>query len=350
MRVASLALALLLALSAPAAASASAPAPAPAEGCQAEAVGTDAFCKVNGARLHYVDWGGQGPPLILLAGFGDTARAFDSLAPRLASGRHVYAFTRRGFGLSEQTPGTYSAATFADDIVAMMDDLGIARADLVGHSVAGAELVMVARDHPNRVRRLVYLDAAYDRSTALKMEAEDPAPRKPSPSDLSSYEALASWRAGALGVPPSAIENNVRQLFVWSGTRLTPRSGPRVITDVATGGLLAVAPDYGAIAAPSLALYAPKDQPEQLPAGARDSDRAASVAYGLRRIRPWMLREQARFLETAPCGVALEVPGATHFVHLQRSEWVAGLILSFLNTGSPCDWRPSVSPLPSPGL
>lgn len=341
MRVASLALALLLALSAPAVASPG-PGPAPADGCQAEAVGTDAFYEVNGARLHYVDWGGQGPPLILLAGFGDTARAFDSLAPRLASSRHVYAFTRRGFGLSEQTPGTYNAATFADDIVAMMDALGIERADLVGHSIAGAELVMVARDHPERVRRLVYLDAAYDRSNALKMEAEDPAPRKPSPTDLSSYEALASWRAGALGVPPSAIENNVRQLFVWNGTRLMPRSGPKVMADVAAGGLLAVAPDYGSIAAPSLALYAPKDQPEQLPAGARDSDRAASVAYGLRRIRPWMLREQARFLEKAPCGVALEVPGATHFVHLQRSEWAAGLILSFLNTGSPCDWRPSV--------
>src|SRR5690606_6694013 len=109
------------------------------------------------------------------------------------------------------------------------------------------------------------------------------------------------------------------------------------------GGLLAVAPDYGAIAAPSLALYAPKDQPEQLPALARDSDRAASVAYGLRRIRPWMLREQARFLETAPCGVALEVPSATHFFHLQRAEWSAGVILSFLNAGSPCDWRPPVS-------
>ena len=341
MRVASLALALLLALPAPAVASL--PALPPAEQCQAEAVGTDAFCEVNGARLHYVDWGGQGAPLILLAGFGDTARAFDSLAPRLASGRHVYAFTRRGFGLSEQTPGTYSAATFADDVVAMMDALGIDRADLVGHSVAGAELVMVARNHPERVRRLVYLDAAYDRSNALKMEAEDPAPRKPSPSDLSSYEALISWRAGALGVPPSAIENNVRQLFVWNGTRLTPRSGPKVIADVAAGGLLAVAPDYGAIAAPSLALYAPKDQPEQLPALARDSDRAASVAYGLRRIRPWMLREQARFLETAPCGVALEVPSATHFFHLQRAEWSAGVILSFLNAGSPCDWRPPVS-------
>lgn len=315
--------------------------PSPADGCQTRAVGVDAFCQANGARLHYVDWGGQGAPIILLAGFGDTARAYDSLAPLLARGHRVYAFTRSGFGLSEQRRGTYRAAIFASDVLAMMDGLGIERADLVGHSAGGAELVMVARDHPERVRRLVYLDAAYDRSEALKLEAGDPAPRAPSPRDLASYEALSTWRAGALGVPPSAIEHNMRQLFVWKEGQLSPRSTPDVIADVVAGGLLAVAPDYGAISAPSLALYAPKDQPEQLPLAASAADRAASVAYGLRHIRPWMLREQARFLETAPCGVALEVAGATHFMHLQRPEWAANVILGFLEAPSPCEWRPS---------
>jgi len=330
-----LALVLSLLLAAPAWAA------VPAASCRAPALGTDAFCQANGARLHFVDWGGQGPPLILLAGFGDTARAFDSLAPRLTAGRHVYAFTRRGFGLSDRTPGNYAAATIAADVTAMMDALGIARADLAGHSIGGAELVMVARDHPDRVGRLVYLDAAYDRSDALRLEAADPGRRAPTAGDLASYEALVKWRAEAVGVEASAMDANIRQLFAWNGVSLAPRSGPEVTAAIAAGGLLAVAPDYAAIAAPSLAFYAPKDQPEQLPATASPENRAASVAYGLRHIRPWMLREQARFLETAPCGVALEVPGATHYLHLRRPDWTARTMLSFLDAPSPCDWRPA---------
>lgn len=313
---------------------------APAPACANHTLGVDAFCQVNGARLHFVDWGGKGPPLILLAGFGDTARAFDSLAAHLVAKRHVYAFTRRGFGLSARTPGNYGAAVMEADVIALMDALGIGRADLAGHSAGGAELIMVARAHPERVRRLVYLDAAYDRSDALKLEAGDPAPRAPGPGDLASFEDLVRWRAGALGVEPAAIDANVRQSFIRKDGTLSRTTDMPTLAQIVAGGILQVAPDYGAIAAPSLALYAPKDEPEQLPAGVSSADRAASVSYGLRHIRPWMLREQARFLETAPCGVAMEVPGATHFMHLKRPAWAADVMLGFLESPSPCDWRP----------
>src|SRR5688500_3623475 len=54
----------------------------------------------RGVRLHYLDFGGCGPPLLLLPGIGNTAHAYDDFASGLTDRYHVYAITRRGFGES----------------------------------------------------------------------------------------------------------------------------------------------------------------------------------------------------------------------------------------------------------
>ena len=55
-------------------------------------------------QLEVLDWGGQGKPIVLLAGGGNTAHVFDDFAPRLAANFHVYGITRRGFGASQFSP------------------------------------------------------------------------------------------------------------------------------------------------------------------------------------------------------------------------------------------------------
>src|SRR5687767_14596609 len=57
-------------------------------------------------RLEVLDWGGNGRPLVLPAGGGDTAHIFDDFAPKLTSEFHVYGITRRGFGESTFAPVT----------------------------------------------------------------------------------------------------------------------------------------------------------------------------------------------------------------------------------------------------
>src|SRR5689334_12215708 len=74
------------------------------------------FVAVNGARLHYVDWGGSGAPLILLAGPGNTAWIWSDFAPPLARDFRVLAPTRRGQGESEQTASGYALDRLVDDI------------------------------------------------------------------------------------------------------------------------------------------------------------------------------------------------------------------------------------------
>ena len=117
----------------------------------------------EGVRLEVLDWGGQGRPLIFLAGNGDTAHAFDSFAPKFTGQNHVYGITRRGFGASSKpvpANGNYSADRLGDDIFAVMQALRIERPVLVGHSLAGEELSSIGSRFPNKVSGLIYLDAA----------------------------------------------------------------------------------------------------------------------------------------------------------------------------------------------
>ena len=114
-----------------------------------------------GVSLEVLDWGGSGPPIVLLAGLGNTAHVFDDFAPKLVESGHVYGITRRGFGASSVPKAGYTADRLGDDVVAVLDALNIARPVLVGHSIGGEELSSIASRHPARVAGLVYLEAAY---------------------------------------------------------------------------------------------------------------------------------------------------------------------------------------------
>ena len=115
-----------------------------------------------GVRLEVVDWGGSGPPLVFLSGLQDVAHGFDTFAPRFTDRFHVLGITRRGYGASSRTPTGYDLATRIADDRAVLDSLHLARVALVGHSMAGDELTGFAVTYPERVTRLVYLDAVYD--------------------------------------------------------------------------------------------------------------------------------------------------------------------------------------------
>ncbi len=313
----------------------------PAQRCTMKGVGQDSFCDVNGVRLHVVNWGGDGPPLILLSGLGDSARIFDELAPMLARGNHVYAFTRRGFGPSAATPDSYGSAALVNDIVGLMQALGIPSANFVGHSVAGGELSNLAADRPERVRRIVYLDAAYDRSAVFSLAEKDPLPGGPPPEALKSLAAYAAWKQSTLGVSSRAVVANSAAMMVVSanGTPV-PRVGAGAGVGVLKGDV-AAKPRYTAIKAPALAIYSDKLKAEQVPPDTPPGLRRAALEYTVRWVRPWMLREQARFLEEVPCGTAVEVPDSGHYLFLERPSWTAALVQAFLIAPQPCQWRPS---------
>ncbi len=132
------------------------------------------FVHVNGIRLHYLDWGGNGPALIFLTGMGSSAYIFNKFAPRFTDSFHVLALTRRGHGDSDIPETGYDADTLIEDIRQFMDALNVEKAILAGHSLAGVELTHFAATYPSRVEKLIYLDALDDRRAESAIMEQNP--------------------------------------------------------------------------------------------------------------------------------------------------------------------------------
>ncbi|WP_243437362.1 alpha/beta fold hydrolase [Streptomyces sp. FH025] len=120
---------------------------------------TSRYVDTGELRLHAVT-GGEGPALLLLAGWPQTWYAWRLLMPALARDFQVVAVDPRGVGLSEKPSGGYDTGTLARDMVALMDALGHRRFAMVGHDVGMWTGYALAADHPDRLDRLAVAEAA----------------------------------------------------------------------------------------------------------------------------------------------------------------------------------------------
>ena len=113
------------------------------------------LAKLSGLSLHYEEHG-DGPPVLLIAGIPAIADDWEPVSVRLAqAGHRAIAYDNRGSGSSSVTPGPYTTAQMADDAVALLDHLEVARADVFGMSMGGMIAQELAINHPARVDRLV---------------------------------------------------------------------------------------------------------------------------------------------------------------------------------------------------
>lgn len=113
----------------------------------------------DGVRLVCRDWGGSGPPVVLLHGLAGHAGEWDALAARLSATHRVVAVDQRGHGASERLPPDVSRAAYVADVVAVADRLGLESPVLVGQSLGGHTAVLTAARHPGLVRALVLVEA-----------------------------------------------------------------------------------------------------------------------------------------------------------------------------------------------
>jgi non-heme chloroperoxidase len=93
----------------------------------------------DGVQLEVLDWGGSGPPLVLLTGLGDTAHVFDDFVQALTPRYRVVGVTRRGHRGSSAAPGGYGFARLAEDVLRVIDAVGVNNPVVIGHSFAGEE-------------------------------------------------------------------------------------------------------------------------------------------------------------------------------------------------------------------
>ena len=251
---------------------------------------------------------GTGSSVVLIHGFGSSIYTWKDVIPALAARHDVIALDLPGFGGSDRPPDL-SLEAFAGAVIGLMDRLGIERAALVGNSMGGATAAIVAATLPERVSRLVLLDAA-----GFNME---PAARP------LMVRLTTSWAAPVLGLLPGKrllVERSLRQVFhddaLVTEERvseyLAPAQRPGTFAALRSlgasldAGRLRVADVLGDITAPTLVVWG-------------DDDRWIPLAHA------------DRFVAGIAGARKLVIPACGHMPQEEKPAEVVRLVLEFLD-------------------
>jgi non-heme chloroperoxidase len=300
------------------------------------------FVTANGIRLQYLDWGGNGPVLLFLAGFGCSAHIYGSFAPRFTDRFHVIGVTRRAHGDSDYPETGYDVDTLAEDLLQFMDALQINRAILVGHSMANLELSHFAVLHPERVTKLVYLDAAYNRTSDLwkSMMEKNPLRTIEIPGLNDDYYSLEDYTAAVKRFYPAlaaiwcdAMEENLLH---------SVRTGPDgKIVDKMSKGIEAAfdetmrsyQPEDSKIQAPVLSFMVIKSSEFYLSPDYMTEEQKAQVIQYLEQVRPafeWACIEE--FKRDLPQAQIVVIPNGHHYCFIKHEKLVFETMSKFLTS------------------
>ena len=335
-------------------------------------------------RIETLDWGGTGRPLLLIAGAGGSAHAFDDFAPLLTPHFHVYGVTRRGYGDSSRPRSGYDADRLGDDVVAVIRTFKIRKPILMGHSFGGQEVSDVATRYPTLIAAAIYLDAIYSYDAASEKEAlywnvewrqqiealrkhlaellESPFDSKPvvktlrdqdlptvqklldnlvrvekgrppwvdpQPADLESFGTIREWYHRVMRLYLPEAEFRQMQVTLPDGR---PSSDSRA-ADWAGSAIMAGRKSFHHIPVPALYIGAEDNVPA--PYDKNDPEARANAEAYIAYQHGWIQRRTAHFTTDAPNGRLVILQGASHFVFASNPQDVLRETLSFANSLPP---------------
>jgi pimeloyl-ACP methyl ester carboxylesterase len=163
------------------------------------------FVRIGGMRVHLRDEGPRdgATPVVLLHGTSASLHTWDGWAETLRAERRVIRFDLPGFGLTGPTPDrVYRIERYVETVVALLDRLGVRRAIIAGNSFGGQVAWQTALAHPQRVERLILVDAAGY-------------PMAPQEVPIGFRIAQTPWLAPLMRVvlPRGFIESSVRNVY-----------------------------------------------------------------------------------------------------------------------------------------
>ena len=150
---------------------------------------TEGWTDVGDLRLRFLDWGGDGPAIMALHGLASSAHWYERVASLLHDQYRVIAPDQRGHGKTTQAPSGYDWQTLAADIVGLMDQLGLERAAVLGHSWGGMVATNLAALFPERVSRLVMIDGGFQNGRLMSGGTWESFRARLSPRDVSGTRA-----------------------------------------------------------------------------------------------------------------------------------------------------------------
>jgi pimeloyl-ACP methyl ester carboxylesterase len=138
-------------------------------------------------RLHYVDWGNEAaPPLVLVHGGRDHCRNWDWIARALREEYHILAPDLRGHGDSQWVTGSnYAMIDYVYDIAQLIGQRKLENLSIIGHSLGGSIVLQYAGLYPERVRRVVSLEGFGPPPEMIRQRANKPA-----------YQRMREWIEG----------------------------------------------------------------------------------------------------------------------------------------------------------
>jgi pimeloyl-ACP methyl ester carboxylesterase len=204
----------------------------------------------NGLTLAYVEMGdSQGLPTLLIHGYTDNSRSWSLIAPYFKN-RRLLAIDQRGHGKSDAPACCYSYTDLADDAALFLDAMGIAKADVIGHSLGSLAGQLLAAQHPEKVGKLVLVSSTTAVAQGAGSWLWDNVIQLKAPIDPNS-QFMMDWYANPNPVDQDFItrertESAATPIHVWTG----------VLWGTAINDLTLIAP---LVKSPVLVLWGEKD-------------------------------------------------------------------------------------------
>ena len=176
----------------------------------------EGWATVRDLRMRYLDWGGEGAPVLALHGLASSAHWYDIVAPMLRDRFRIIAPDQRGHGQTTQANEGYGWHSVASDAVGLLDMLEIEKAIVFGHSWGGNVAVGLAAHYPERVSALVMIDGGFFSPQMLPGATWEAFSQRLSPRDVSGTRAeFLSRMSGQLAVCWNAEIERIVQTMVY---------------------------------------------------------------------------------------------------------------------------------------
>jgi pimeloyl-ACP methyl ester carboxylesterase len=249
------------------------------------------YAPVNGLDMYY-EIHGAGEPLVVLAGAYMTVELMGDLVPALAKSHRVIAVEFQGHGHTADIDRPFSYEQFADDTAALLEHVGVARADVYGYSLGGGVALQLGLRHPGHVRKL----------------------------------AIASASSSSDGLYPEVIggiENITSELFdgtpwreAFDRTAPDPSRFPTLVEKLKQLDVTPFDWPIDELATPVLVLI-----------GDADGTRLEHAVEMFRRLGGGVFGDLAPELPVSQLAI---LPGTTHVGMLERTGWIASMVTTFL--------------------
>ncbi|TKK72041.1 alpha/beta hydrolase [Ilyomonas limi] len=127
------------------------------------------YSEVNGLRMYYEVYG-EGKPLVLIHGGGSTIQtSFGNIIPLLSKNRQIIAVELQAHGRTGDRDTFLTFEQDADDVVQLLKNIQIGKADFLGFSNGGQTTIEIAIRHPHIVNKIIIASAFYNRNAAVPL-------------------------------------------------------------------------------------------------------------------------------------------------------------------------------------